>query len=183
MFSLIRVWINGWVNSREAGDLRSHRGHYDISVMKTQILIEDLHLTISFAKCRPFCSGFDVLALQVSFTDIRDPNVILILVADGLAPLLEEIYHVGRLNAHGKIRHGLLRLKPRPLDPSHESNNASVKYSTMHHFVAEMGIHVHISVTEYYIVWKGHVHYGICVSGLFPTCLHWFYLDILRHLN
>ena len=26
MFSLICVWINGWVNNREAGDLRRHRG-------------------------------------------------------------------------------------------------------------------------------------------------------------
>ena len=34
MFSLICVWINGWVNSREAGDLRRHRGHYDVIVMK-----------------------------------------------------------------------------------------------------------------------------------------------------
>ena len=33
MFSLICVWINGWVNSREVGDLRRHRGHYDVTVM------------------------------------------------------------------------------------------------------------------------------------------------------
>ena len=26
-------WINGWVNNREAGDLRRHRAHYDIIVM------------------------------------------------------------------------------------------------------------------------------------------------------
>ena len=25
--------INGWVNNREAGDLRRHRGHYDVNVM------------------------------------------------------------------------------------------------------------------------------------------------------
>ena len=34
MFYLICVWINGWVNNREAGDLRRHRGHYDVNVMK-----------------------------------------------------------------------------------------------------------------------------------------------------
>ena len=34
MFSLICVWINGWVNNREAGDLRRYRGHYDVSVMQ-----------------------------------------------------------------------------------------------------------------------------------------------------
>ena len=33
MFSLICFWINGWVNNREAGDLRCHRDHYDIIVM------------------------------------------------------------------------------------------------------------------------------------------------------
>ena len=27
--SLICVWINGWVNNREAGDLRRYRAHYD----------------------------------------------------------------------------------------------------------------------------------------------------------
>ena len=35
LFSLICVWINGWVNNREAGDLRRHRGHYDVNVMFT----------------------------------------------------------------------------------------------------------------------------------------------------
>ena len=33
MFSLICVWINGWVNNSEAGDLRRHRTHYDIIVI------------------------------------------------------------------------------------------------------------------------------------------------------
>ena len=33
MFSLICVWINGLVNNREAGDLRRHRGHFDVNVM------------------------------------------------------------------------------------------------------------------------------------------------------
>ena len=33
VFSLICVWINGWVNTREAGDLRRYRAHYDVSVM------------------------------------------------------------------------------------------------------------------------------------------------------
>ena len=33
VFSLICAWINGWVNNREAGDLRRHHTHYDVSVM------------------------------------------------------------------------------------------------------------------------------------------------------
>ena len=33
MYSFIRAWINGWVNNREAGDLRRHRAHNDVIVM------------------------------------------------------------------------------------------------------------------------------------------------------
>ena len=33
MFSLICDWINGWVNSREACDLRRHHAHYDVTMM------------------------------------------------------------------------------------------------------------------------------------------------------
>ena len=33
MFSLICTWINNWVNNAEAGDLRRHRAHCDVSVM------------------------------------------------------------------------------------------------------------------------------------------------------
>ena len=33
IFSLICVWINGWVNNGEAGDLRRYRAHYDVTVM------------------------------------------------------------------------------------------------------------------------------------------------------
>ena len=43
MFSLISVWINGWVNNRKAGDLRRHRAHYDVIVM-----------FITFITCRVF---------------------------------------------------------------------------------------------------------------------------------
>ena len=31
--SFIYVWINGWVNNRDAGDLRRHHAHYDVTVM------------------------------------------------------------------------------------------------------------------------------------------------------
>ena len=32
MFPLICTWINGWVNNRDAGDLRHHSAHYDVIV-------------------------------------------------------------------------------------------------------------------------------------------------------
>ena len=30
---LICTWINDWVNNGEAGDLKRHRAHYDVTVM------------------------------------------------------------------------------------------------------------------------------------------------------
>ena len=33
MFSLSCAWINVWINNHEAGDLRCHHAHYDITVM------------------------------------------------------------------------------------------------------------------------------------------------------
>ena len=32
-FSLICTWTNVWVNNRDAGDLRPHSAHYDVTVM------------------------------------------------------------------------------------------------------------------------------------------------------
>ena len=32
-FSLVCTWTNGWVNNREAGDLKLHHAHYDVTVM------------------------------------------------------------------------------------------------------------------------------------------------------
>ena len=34
MFSLICVWLNGWVYNRDAGDLRHYRAHYDVTAME-----------------------------------------------------------------------------------------------------------------------------------------------------
>ena len=45
MFSLIYVWINGWVNNRKPGDLRRYRAQHDVTVMcllktaNTEVLI------------------------------------------------------------------------------------------------------------------------------------------------
>ena len=33
MFSLICACTNGWANGGDAGDLRRHRAHYDVTVM------------------------------------------------------------------------------------------------------------------------------------------------------
>ena len=38
MFSWICAWINNWVNDCEAGDLRRHRAHYDVILMKLLVI-------------------------------------------------------------------------------------------------------------------------------------------------
>ena len=46
ILSLICVWINGWVNNHEAGDLRRYRAHCDVSVMANDGL-SDWHIYAS----------------------------------------------------------------------------------------------------------------------------------------
>ena len=41
LFSLICFWINGWVNNGEAGDLRRHRAHYDVTLMYHHFVSHD----------------------------------------------------------------------------------------------------------------------------------------------
>ena len=53
IFSLICTWINGWVNNRDAGDLRLHRAHHDVTVMgalETLYQWEHMFLVILMAK-------------------------------------------------------------------------------------------------------------------------------------
>ena len=44
MFSLICAQINSWVNNGEAGDLRRHRAHYDVTVMVQHFVQVQDHL-------------------------------------------------------------------------------------------------------------------------------------------
>ena len=37
MFPLTCDWINGWVSNHDAGDLRRHRAHYDVTVMWSDV--------------------------------------------------------------------------------------------------------------------------------------------------
>ena len=41
MFSLICVWMNGWVKNRGRADLRQHRTHFDVIVMSESALCYD----------------------------------------------------------------------------------------------------------------------------------------------
>ena len=52
MFSLICAWINGWVNNRKVGDLRRHRAHYGVIVMKIWLTQNNPLITTWFMACR-----------------------------------------------------------------------------------------------------------------------------------
>ena len=42
MFSLICARLNSWVNNGEAGDLRCHRAHYDVTLMMLTKISQDI---------------------------------------------------------------------------------------------------------------------------------------------
>ena len=39
MYSLICAWTNGWAKTRDAGDLRRHRAHYNVTVIESNIVL------------------------------------------------------------------------------------------------------------------------------------------------
>ena len=68
MFSLICAWINDWVNNREAGDLRRHRAHYDVTVM--------IEVSVAIKTLRPKQDGrhFPDDILQMHFLEWKYIN-------------------------------------------------------------------------------------------------------------
>ena len=56
MFSLICVWINGWANNREAGDLRHYRTHYDVIVMSNRHPMKPWGLVVHVYVCLCMCA-------------------------------------------------------------------------------------------------------------------------------
>ena len=59
MFYLICAWINGSVNNREAGDLRRHRAHYEVTVM--YFLIMTYFKTVAFLECQSPFGGISIV--------------------------------------------------------------------------------------------------------------------------
>ena len=58
MFSLICVWINGWVNNSEIGDLRRYLAHYDVIVMIVDVgLLHWRHFHNNLISSYDFWSG------------------------------------------------------------------------------------------------------------------------------
>ena len=72
MFSLIYAWINCWVNTREAGDSRRHRTHFDVIVMQMAWFERVFHLTVCFRRhfkrTRHFNLGKGLLSLSPPFS-------------------------------------------------------------------------------------------------------------------
>ena len=64
MFSLICAWINGWANNREAGDMRRHRAHYDVTVMFGQYL----HPAHMYHRLRPSVTGKSGINKRANFS-------------------------------------------------------------------------------------------------------------------
>ena len=52
----ISAWINDWVNSREAGDLRRHRAHHDVTAMAICIKTYEDPQDCTHSKCQPLLS-------------------------------------------------------------------------------------------------------------------------------
>ena len=67
VFSLICVWINGWVNNRDAGDSKRNRPHYDVSVMCSQ--------HIYLPAC--FSSTHEILIKQIYRTLVSGSSLIM----------------------------------------------------------------------------------------------------------
>ena len=66
MFSLICARINDWVNNREACDLRRHRPHYDVTVMKGTQYVSQVDQCEYGVKIRAICHARNLWKLARS---------------------------------------------------------------------------------------------------------------------
>ena len=66
-FSLICVWINGWVNNRDAGDLRRYHAHYDVIVMYCSFYVV---ITVHFLQTVPSITNRYRLHVTVAIWDV-----------------------------------------------------------------------------------------------------------------
>ena len=68
MFSLSYAWIICWVNNREAGDLRRHHAHSDVTVMFAVLLAWDSYWKKS--NCWLFETSWHSCDITVMFCDV-----------------------------------------------------------------------------------------------------------------
>ena len=73
VFSLICTRINGWVYNREAGELRHHGAHYDVTAMYPPLL-GDLCVETLFVRSVPPTPSYTLLyCLHITFTGADSP--------------------------------------------------------------------------------------------------------------
>ena len=65
MFLWFAPWINGWINNREAGDLRRHRAHYDNIVICS---INVVHCRHCFSFEQTYSPGADMSGIAMQIT-------------------------------------------------------------------------------------------------------------------
>ena len=71
MFSLICTRINGWVNNGEAGHLRRHRAHYDVTVMSYTLKWYDHCLYLPQVRCMVYWQITSVYLCYVCNNEIQ----------------------------------------------------------------------------------------------------------------
>ena len=62
MFSLICAWSNNWANNRDAGDLRRHRAHCDVTV-----IYELQNMSFLIRPCWQTSSCFTLAMISIQF--------------------------------------------------------------------------------------------------------------------
>ena len=80
MFSLICAWINGWVNNGGSGDLRRHRVHHDVTVMRYHcfVLLMEMRFMVLHLVCLIcdwivtviYCDSFSFPMYQSSYVTL-----------------------------------------------------------------------------------------------------------------
>ena len=74
MFSLICVWINGWVNNREACDLSRYRAHYDVTIKSTKWEYA-CQTRPSTCLTHPTCKDNEIICILLIWKKKRNWNV------------------------------------------------------------------------------------------------------------
>ena len=75
MLSLTWVWIYGWVNNLEAGDLRRHRVHYDVTVMTKPWVDQEVSRQFCFLSDYTSSTFLGVIHPHISELQLWQPQV------------------------------------------------------------------------------------------------------------
>ena len=103
MFTLICALINGWVNNREAGDLRHYRAHYDVIVMLPNLLFARLPrtCTLIYSSLRYiFCSlnsSMPSIYALVRYTIIVSDGCLLYILRQAMVRIIAKPLSVGSM--------------------------------------------------------------------------------------